>query len=77
MASLTAYGNGGDRGLLGRLGRPGPGSRPITPGNFGVRLLRGSGREGAGGSARWPGAGGVVVGGCLEPGKGAFVESGK
>lgn len=73
MASLTAYGNGGDRGI----GRPGRGSRPITPGNFGVRLPRGSGREGAGGSARWLGAGGVLVGGCLEPGKGAFVESGK
>lgn len=38
----------GGRRLSGRLERAGPGSRPSTPGNFGVRLPGGSGRKGGG-----------------------------
>lgn len=54
MASLTAYGNGGrwrDPRAPGAGGRAGPGSRPITPGNFGVRF-RGGSQGGVGCSAR-------------------------
>lgn len=40
MASLAAYGKGGRSRALGAAG-VGPGSHPVTPGNFGVRLWEG------------------------------------
>lgn len=66
-----------DRGLPGLLGRAGPGSCPITPGNFGACLPAGSGREGTGAARASLGLGGPKLceaGGCLEPGKGVFAE---
>lgn len=79
MASLTAYGNGGRSRVLGAPWAAGTREPSDHPGK-----LRGSAPErvweGGSGLQRaltWGWGCGVVVGGCLEPGKGAFVESGK
>lgn len=52
MASLTAYGNGGRSRALGAPWAAGTREPSDHPGNFGVLLPRGSGKEGAGCSAR-------------------------